>query len=338
MAFGEQTEASGTDSTAFGHSTKASGVASTAFGESTQAGGTNATAFGQSTQANGPVSTTFGNSIIVDGNNTVGIGLDNTPRTVTQDNTMAIMGGKVGIGTIAPSDELHVDGTIRVTGAYKDSTNNAGTAGQVLSSTGTGTDWVDVDTNATNEIQNITSTDGSITVTRTGNDFDLNVSAETTTTVANTIAGHKIADYSNEAGTTVDIDETITTLTATAVTTDLDYDYTSENGTVTTFRSSPIVAFGKVSSTGALSGGYGATVVRNSRGKYTVTFSTARADGDYVIQLTIIDSAGAGNDDYDISYSDQTTTEFVVQTGDNDNGGGDRAQRDSEFMFTVMEI
>lgn len=51
--------------------------------------------------------------------------------------------GTTGIGTASPSQKLHVDGNIRVTGAYYDSTNSAGTSGQVLKSTATGTDWVD---------------------------------------------------------------------------------------------------------------------------------------------------------------------------------------------------
>jgi hypothetical protein len=50
--------------------------------------------------------------------------------------------GNVGIGTPSPSQKLHVDGSARVTGAYYDSNNSAGTSGQVLSSTATGTDWV----------------------------------------------------------------------------------------------------------------------------------------------------------------------------------------------------
>jgi hypothetical protein len=48
----------------------------------------------------------------------------------------------VGIGTSSPSQDLHVDGNVRITGAVYDSNNVAGTSGQVLSSTGTGTDWV----------------------------------------------------------------------------------------------------------------------------------------------------------------------------------------------------
>ena len=48
----------------------------------------------------------------------------------------------LGIGTILPTERLHVSGNLRVTGAYYDSNNSAGTSGQVLSSTATGTDWV----------------------------------------------------------------------------------------------------------------------------------------------------------------------------------------------------
>ena len=51
--------------------------------------------------------------------------------------------GNVGIGTITPSQKLHVAGNLRVTGAYYDSNNSPGTANQVLVSTATGTDWVD---------------------------------------------------------------------------------------------------------------------------------------------------------------------------------------------------
>lgn len=51
--------------------------------------------------------------------------------------------GNVGIGTDNPSEKLHVSGNARVTGAYYDTNNSPGTSGQVLSSTATGTDWID---------------------------------------------------------------------------------------------------------------------------------------------------------------------------------------------------
>jgi hypothetical protein len=61
--------------------------------------------------------------------------------------------GNVGIGTTSPSQFLHVAGNIRVTGAFYDSNNQAGTSGQILKSTGSGTDWV--------SLSEITGVDGS---------------------------------------------------------------------------------------------------------------------------------------------------------------------------------
>ncbi|RME50673.1 MAG: hypothetical protein D6795_09660, partial [Deltaproteobacteria bacterium] len=52
--------------------------------------------------------------------------------------------GRIGVGTASPSQALHVVGNLRVTGAYYDSSNAAGTNGQVLLSTGSGTKWADV--------------------------------------------------------------------------------------------------------------------------------------------------------------------------------------------------
>jgi hypothetical protein len=60
--------------------------------------------------------------------------------------------GNVGIATTAPSEKLHVSGNLRVTGAIYDSNNQAGTSGQVLSSTGSGTDWVDSPTSTATSV------------------------------------------------------------------------------------------------------------------------------------------------------------------------------------------
>ena len=54
----------------------------------------------------------------------------------------AEIGGSTGLGTSSPTQKLHVNGNARVTGAYYDSSNLPGTNGQILSSTATGTSWV----------------------------------------------------------------------------------------------------------------------------------------------------------------------------------------------------
>ena len=58
------------------------------------------------------------------------------------DDAFTVSSFGVGIETAMPSQQLHVVGNARVTGAYYDSNNSPGTSGQVLSSTVTGTDWV----------------------------------------------------------------------------------------------------------------------------------------------------------------------------------------------------
>lgn len=50
---------------------------------------------------------------------------------------------RLGLNTVTPSQSLHVSGNARITGAIYDSSNGPGTSGQVLSSTATGTSWID---------------------------------------------------------------------------------------------------------------------------------------------------------------------------------------------------
>jgi hypothetical protein len=50
--------------------------------------------------------------------------------------------GNMGIGTSSPMMRLDVSGSARITGSLFDSNSDPGAPGQILSSTGTGTDWV----------------------------------------------------------------------------------------------------------------------------------------------------------------------------------------------------
>ena len=119
FASGSNTTASGNSSTAMGEITTASGSISTALGYSTTASGYISLATGSSTRAEGYASTAMGDAIIAQADRTFGIGLDNpwpSSWTISQPNTMAIMGGKVGIGTVSPDKILHVAGDARIEG------------------------------------------------------------------------------------------------------------------------------------------------------------------------------------------------------------------------------
>ena len=84
-------------STAMGLATTASGYASTAMGERTTASAYASTAMGREIEAVGAYSVAIALS-------------DQNGLQVTQDNTMAIMGGNVGIGTVSPTSPLQVVG------------------------------------------------------------------------------------------------------------------------------------------------------------------------------------------------------------------------------------
>ena len=107
---GDQSFASGLNSTA-------SGDASTALGYGTLASGNSSTAMGREATASGNYSMAIGlgnattTAPVVSGNDSLGIFMgDQDGVDVASANTMAIMGGNVGIGTVAPSYELEVVG------------------------------------------------------------------------------------------------------------------------------------------------------------------------------------------------------------------------------------
>ena len=101
-----------------GLSAEATGLYSTAIGNMAKATGSGATAIGFGVESNGVQSTAMGSDINVDGNLSFGIGLETTipSHELTQANTMAIMGGKVGVGTLAPTNTFEVNGNIKIDG------------------------------------------------------------------------------------------------------------------------------------------------------------------------------------------------------------------------------
>jgi hypothetical protein len=107
------------------------------------------------------------------------------------------------------------------------------------------------------------------------------------------------------------------------------------------YYESPIKAFGKIASSGAITRATtGITVTKLSgNGHYRVNLPAGLvSDANYIIQLSQPGRGGAGNDDPGIAYENQTSTSFEVIIGDNDNGGTDRARYNSEFMFTVLDL
>ncbi|MFA6170407.1 MAG: tail fiber domain-containing protein, partial [Candidatus Margulisiibacteriota bacterium] len=119
IAYGYLANASGGWGTiAMGYRPTASGLTSVAIGQMPIAGGYSGVAIGFAVSAGADYSTVLGSRIetITGADYSMGIGLDNTlGRQITTPNTMAIMGGKVGIGTLTPGAVLSVAGTIEST-------------------------------------------------------------------------------------------------------------------------------------------------------------------------------------------------------------------------------
>ena len=116
-AFGLDTKATGLAAFAAGNTSFANGDYSVAMGNVNTASGTYGVAFGSGNTASGNNSTVFGQAMTVSGTGSFGINLNNTTRTLSQNNTLSIMGGNVGIGTLTPGSELDVNGTLRLSGS-----------------------------------------------------------------------------------------------------------------------------------------------------------------------------------------------------------------------------
>jgi hypothetical protein len=124
---------------------------------------------------------------------------------------------KVGIGTTNPTQSLHVQGSVRITGALYDSSNAAGTSGQILHSTGSDISWINASSANVGSANSIAiaadSTNASryltfVSTTSDNNvvyvDSDLLYNPSTNTLTAGTFSGNAttagIATYATNAG------------------------------------------------------------------------------------------------------------------------------------------
>jgi len=220
---------------------------------------------------------------------------------------------RLGIGTNSPLNKLHITGAIRSQGIL----NSDGTVGEPSyrfsddSNTGIFSPFADELSFSVGGLE-------AINIDETSNN--------TTVTVNETLdLDGPVLDENDAAGTVGQV------LTATATGTEWS----------SSASASPVKAFGKISSNGAvIRATIGVTVTKlGGNGRYRVNLPTsAVSDTNYIIQLSQPGRGGAGNDDPGISYSNQTATSFEVIIGDNDNGGNDRSRFNSEFMFTVLDL
>jgi hypothetical protein len=213
---------------------------------------------------------------------------------------------------------------------------------------------------------NITDAGGNFTATEVeGALAELAGQTDDDVSVTNTIAGNRIATISEPGIAAVDIEETVTSLTQNTTTGVISY--TDEDGGAAetanvvgaeadnvisvganggAYLSMPtIYSTGKVNGNGTAAAIYQATVSRINEGDYQITFTTALANANYIIQLATIDCNGdcPGNtssnyDDPGITYYDQQTTGFKINIGDSDNGTTAKDDIDLEFMYTVIKL
>ena len=104
-------------------------------------------------------------------NNHLRFGTNNTERMIIQND------GNVGILTSSPTAPLDVNGNVRFRNELRDASNSSGASGQVLSSTGTGTAWVNNVAITSTVMGTLSATSNSIAInaadTYTGSYIDL---------------------------------------------------------------------------------------------------------------------------------------------------------------------
>lgn len=246
--------------------------------------------------------------------------------------------GNFGLGTNNPSDKLHVSGNARITGTLKDSNNEAGTSGQILSSTATGTDWIDVatptalwdaDTNTGVQVEESTNEDkirfdtggtermiiddsGNLGVGESSPTDKLHVSGDARITGA-------LKDSNNEAGTSGQI------LSSTATGTDWIDPAAAYLGSTTHVSSATTLAdansttkvhiepSGSLTVDGSvLSDGFSTLVINHSGASSTVNFSGFAG----AFELNEFKSDITADNDFDIAYLESAIL-TVTENGGN---------------------
>ncbi len=104
--------------------------------------------------------------------------------------------------------------------------------------------------------------------------------------------------------------------------------FLTTNGTTESWSSASVFAGGSVTSGGALTGGVNASVVRNSTGTYTVTFTSAASSVNYQPIVTLNTTSARS-----CSVYNKATGSFIVRTV---SIGSSPALVDVAFEFAVF--
>lgn len=124
---------------------------------------------------------------------------------------IASSNGNFGVGNSDPTDKLHVTGSARITGALKDGNNEAGTSGQFLSTTGTGTDWITVNQEATS-IGTFQTTGTANGLSQFGTEIRLNGATGTTPGAVSLADGQVLGDGGKVLQSNLNGETTVLTL------------------------------------------------------------------------------------------------------------------------------